>query len=113
MKIKMKEKKEENKMDLFNKKKIKELEDDVRLLKIVLKEKCIEINELKENIGLGGTFPRFSYMLYILNHLRAIEDYLKIDIISKEEDDTNLPKPKPPQIIVWKAVKWQKKNKIK
>lgn len=97
-------------MDLFNKKKIKELEDEVRILRMVLKEKCEEIKDTRKNIGLEGEFPRFSYMLYILHHLRAMEDYLKIDIVSKEEDNPTFPKPKVPQIIVWKAIKKKKKK---
>jgi hypothetical protein len=94
-------------MDIFNKKKIKELERDVSQLWANLCGKERELKELKgeiENIHSGDAMPEYSNISYIFRHLYAIEDYLEIDMREHWIDDP-CRKIKQPQIKVLKAMK--------
>lgn len=105
-------------MDLFNKKKIKELESRIRDLEA--EDKSIwayfeqeikkQIYECPKYFQIGDSLPEDSCILHLYQELRAIKDYLKIDVRWQWEDDPNQPPPKPKQIRVWRA---EKRKRIK
>ena len=95
------------KMDIFNKKKIKELEDKIQILEKQIKETKEETKEIK-CFQLGEIIPEGTYLELISQYLKAIMDYLNIEIRWEWKDDPNYLEPPKKQIRVWRAFK---KNK--
>ena len=95
-------------MDIFNKKKIKELESRIRDLEA--EDKSIwayfeqKIKEPKY-FSVGSAIPEDAILSYFGRQLGAIKDYLKIDIKFCWKDDPNYDTIKPPQIRKWYAEK--------
>jgi len=54
---------------------------------------------------VGCLVPENTYIGMLGQELKAIKDYLKIDIKWHYEDDPDYPKPEPHQIKVWQAEK--------
>ena len=99
-------------MDIFNKKKIKELDIAVHSLRAELDLKLKNLKDFQkaECLRLEASVPDKSYFQMINDYLIAIMDYLDIIIKGKWEDDPeylDLPKK---QIKVWQA---ERKPKIK
>jgi hypothetical protein len=70
-----------------------------------LLKQFIEIKKLTDELNYWGQVKEGSTLHLLGTHLKAIEDYLKIDITFEWQDDpTRLPEPHP-QIKVWKAYK--------
>jgi hypothetical protein len=95
-------------MDLFNKKKIKELEN--RISDLEAEDKSIwayfeQENKKPKCFKTWDYFPEDSAILRILTDLKAIKDYLKIEIKWHWEDDPNYYPPQPKQIRIWRAEK--------
>lgn len=87
-------------MDIFNKKKIGELEQEIGILKVEIevlktKPKCYEMGEpMAEN----------SILRKLADRLMAIADYLKIEFKNEYVDDPIYPTPEPIKKKIVKAV---------
>lgn len=89
-------------MDLFNKKKIKSLEDRVKDLSATV----LQGEWNKRCIDLEKRVSKQEDMIYELTGiLMGLLDYLGVKVDKQWEDDPQFPKPIPRQREVWKIVK--------
>jgi len=98
------------KIDLFNKKKIEFLENEIEKLwyNLVQKEKTIkELQERPRCFELNkGDFLDDKYVLArTVMHVKAIEDYLKLDVKREYIDDPQSLPREIPKILSYKAYK--------
>ena len=100
-------------MDLFNKKKIRELEN--RIVDSEFEDKSLwayleQENKSPKCFKITDYIPEDSAMLRIFNELKAIKDYLKIEVKWHFENDPCYFPPQPKQIRVWRAEKIKHKK---
>jgi hypothetical protein len=99
-------------MDIFNKKKIEDLNLAIESLLEIEKRKDERIKKLEEIIFgscCGISLPESSLLSFIANDIKAIKEYLKVEVLWHWEDDPNYPPVEQPQIRVWRAEKRRSK----
>jgi hypothetical protein len=93
--------------DIFNKQKIKELSQEIQILRNRIGVLGSKVWFLEKNrcYKIGNTIPEDSVLSYMGNHLRAIEDFLNLEVQWHWEDSLDYLESPRPQIKKWKAVK--------
>lgn len=96
---------------MFNKKEIQRLRSEVNILLATLAKMQEDIRKLekrKEYFSPFEAIPEDSIDYYFMKHLKAIIDYLGINIVTDLEEDPNYLKPQPQMRRIFKAVKAKK-----
>jgi len=77
-----------------------------------LQKQFLKVKELAEELNYWGQVKEGSTLHLLGTHLKAIEDYLKIDIKYEwQNDPARLPEPHP-QVKVWKAYKKENRKTL-
>jgi hypothetical protein len=96
------------KIDLFNKKRIKFLEGKIEKLWYNLSQKEKTMQELQNkpiDCFKDGYTGENTTLSMIGGHVKAIEKYLKIDVITEFVDDPQYDKPLPKKMMIYVAKK--------
>ena len=97
----------------------KELEQRITRLEKQFQTICDDLTEIKKELKepkcfeAGDFLPENALISLIGKHLRAIEDYLEIEIKWDYEKDPSYLEPLPREIRVFRAVKLRKKTSPK
>jgi len=97
-------------IDLFNRKKIKKLEKEIKLLWVVI-DKMDKNFDRPRCFKFGEDIPKYSYLEYLMSAIGAIEKYFGIKIEWSMEDDPTYRPPKPDKVEVWQVRKIKKLKK--
>ena len=99
-------------MDLFNKKKTESLERDLGVVwsRLAQQEKDLKELEKPRCFNVGDSLPDNSVLNAVCKVVRALEEYLKVEIKWEWEDDPMFLKPEHPKRRVWRA--YRKTNKF-
>ncbi len=96
-------------MDIFNKKKIAFLDEEIERLWYSINRKEKDIKDLQEKpttCFAEGDYVNEKYILNkVFQHLRAIEEYLKIEVKPEWIDDPSAEPRMHPKIKIYKAHK--------